>query len=156
MNKVLIFAAVAALTAGAAFVASPAQADAEPRTIRYLSTNPRNTDLDLGKRGLSAGDVQVFLNDAVRGGKKIGYEAGECRIVHVDRIGLIASCHATLVLADGTISAQGVFAEEFARGPRGITAAVTGGTGRYRGASGESVGEFVPGTDTLRMTIRLD
>jgi len=62
------------------------------------------------------------------------------------------------VFPDGTLTHEGVFVEEdFAQGPIGIiTSAITGGTGRYRGASGEANGVFVPNTDKIKVTVRLD
>lgn len=129
--------------------------------IRYVSTDPQNTDIDLGEPGLSPGDRQVFVNKAVRNGKQIGYEVGEALIVEVTKdgdepTGLKATLNSTLVLADGTITLSGVFIEDFAQGPVGAKGAVTGGTGRYRGATGQAVGQFVPGTDDVKTTIRLE
>lgn len=128
--------------------------------IRYVSTAPQNTDIDLGEPGLSPGDRQVFVSKAVRGGKQVGYELGEALIVEVTKDGdeataLKALLTSTLVLADGTITLSGVFVEDFAQGPVGFTGAVTGGTGRYNGASGQAVGEFIAGTDDVKTTIRL-
>jgi hypothetical protein len=68
---------------------------------------------------------------------------------------LVAHCENTLVLAHGTLSSQGVFEEDMAEGPTGFTWAITGGTGRYRGASGEAVGVFVSDTDDVNVTITL-
>lgn len=130
------------------------------QVIRYLSTAPQNTDLDLGAPGLSAGDQQVFLNQATREGKTIGYELGEAVIVEVSGpagapTGLKAVISSTVVLDKGTLMMTGAFIEDFATGPTGFTAAITGGTGRYRGATGEATGEFIPGTADVMTTIRL-
>jgi hypothetical protein len=135
----------------------PSSASGAGTVIRYLSTDPQNTDIDLGTPGLSPGDRQTFINKAVRDGQQIGYEAGEAVIVEVTDKGLKASTTTTLVLSEGTLTLSGVFIEEdFATGPTGLTMAVTGGTGRYRGATGQAVGEFIPGTDTIKTTIALD
>jgi len=156
MKKTTPAIALATAAILATTLAIPASASKDGQTIRYLDTNPINTDLDLGAPGLSAGDVQVFTSDAVRNGNKIGYQAGECRIVLVTDQRLVAHCVGTLVLAHGTLTAQGVFEEDFAQGPESLTQAITGGTGRYRGATGEAVAEFVPNTDDANVTIRLN
>lgn len=145
----------ASLAALGAVTAAPASA-IKDHTIRYLSTNPVNTDIDLGAPGLSAGNKQVFTNDAVRDGKKIGFEAGECTVVLVTKERLAAHCVSTLVLEAGTITTQGVFQEVLRDGPRTLTTAVTGGTGRYRGASGQGLAVFIPNTDNGNVTISLD
>lgn len=129
--------------------------DSEELVIRYLSTNPRNTDLDLGKKGPGAGDQQVFVNDAVKAGATIGYESGACQLTLLKPRRLVASCASTLVLSDGTITMQGVFAEDPSEGPQGLRFAVTGGTGAYAGATGEGVGRFLPGTNDVRTVLRL-
>ncbi len=142
-------------------LAAPTGASSSGGTvIRYLSTEPQNTDIDLGEPGLSPGDRQVFVNKAMRDGKQIGYELGEALIVEVtkngdDVTGLKATLSSTLVLANGIITLSGLFIEDFAEGPASVTGAVTGGTGRYKGASGQAFGEFVPGTDDVKTTIRL-
>jgi hypothetical protein len=151
-----LFAVLLALGVIVGLVAVPAAAD-DPSgtTIRYLSTHPRNTDLDLGASGFSAGDQQVFVNDAVHAGKRIGQEVGVCQIALASSTRLIATCQSSLVLRGGTLTTQGVFQEDPRKGPTGLTAAVTGGTGRYAGATGQSVGTFVPGTDDVNVVITL-
>lgn len=156
MNRLIPLATACAVPAAfLALVAIPSSASGSGNVLRFVSTNPQNTDLDLGDPGLSPGDRQVFRNTAVRDGKQIGYEVGEAVIVEASDTGLTASVTSTLVLADGTVTLSAVFVEDFATGPTGLTGAVTGGTGRYRGARGEATGEVIPGTDDTRVTIRL-
>jgi hypothetical protein len=155
IRKLGLALAIAA-TAGTAAVIPAANVTGQGRTIRYLSSNPRNTDLDLGAPGGSTGDQQAFVNDALRGGKKIGYEAGVCQVVLRTPTRLIASCSETLSLPGGTLTAQGVFTEDPRVGPAGLTLAITGGTRRYHGSSGQAHGVFVQGTDDIRVTVRLD
>ncbi len=145
-----------AATLGAAAAVPAASLSRQGRTIRYLSTNPRNTDIDLGPPGGSVGDQQAFVNDALRGREKIGYEAGVYQVVVRTPRRLIASCHETLSLPGGTLTAQGVFAEDPRVGPTRLTLAITGGTRRYLGSSGQADGVFVPGTDDIKVTVRLD
>jgi hypothetical protein len=154
-NKRILAAALTAATSIGLLAAMPADATSS-RTIRYLSTNAQNTDLDLGTPGLSAGDQQVFINDAVRNSKTIGYEAGSCQLVTVGTHRLVASCHETIVLPGGTLTSEFVFEEDPTQGPVGLTLAITGGTGRYRSASGEGTATFIQNTDDLRVVIHLD
>lgn len=152
-----ILTAAAVPVALAAAVAAPTSSSGDGIVIRYLSTDPQNTGLDLGETGLSPGDREVFVNKAMRDGKQIGYEAGEAVMVEVTDNGLKAAISSTVVLANGTITLSGVFIEDdFTQGPVGFTAAVTGGTGRYHGATGQAVGEFIPGTNDVKTTIRLE
>jgi hypothetical protein len=51
---------------------------------------------------------------------------------------------------------QGAGEENPQLGPTGFRWAVTGGTGTYRGASGEAIGTFRPNTDTVDIEVRLD
>jgi hypothetical protein len=84
----------------------------------------------------------------------VGYDAGECRLVVLTEQRLVAHCIATFVLPGG-VAAQGVFQEDPSVGPTWFPWAVTGGTGRYRGAAGEAVGRFAPDTDDVRWTVHL-
>jgi hypothetical protein len=148
---------IAAIIVTAAVVAVPASAAASNTgdTVRYTSTNAQNTDLDLGEPGPGPGDLQVFTDDAVRNGTKIGFEAGECRLIVFTPDRLVGHCHVTVVLAGGTLTAQGAFQENPQQGPVGYTWAITGGTGRYRASTGELTGTFVPNTNDVHVIIRL-
>jgi hypothetical protein len=150
-------ALIAIVIATAAVVAVPASAGASNTgdTLRYTSTNPQNTDLDLAEPGPGPGDLQVFTSDAVRNGTKVGYEAGECRLIVLTADRLLAHCHVTVALAGGTLTAQGVFQENPQQGPTGYTWAITGGTGRYRASTGELTGTFIPNTNDVHVVIRL-
>jgi hypothetical protein len=125
------------------------------QVIRFVTTDPQSTDLDHGEPGPGAGDVQVFSDQIIQGGRSVGYDAGECRLVVLTEQRLVAHCIATFVLPGGELGAQGVFQEDPSVGPTGFRWAVTGGTGRYGGATGEAVGRFVADTDDVRWTVRL-
>lgn len=112
--------AVAVPVSLAAALAVPSSASQQGTVIRYKSTAPQNTDLDLGAHGLSPGDREVFVNKAVRNGKQIGFEVGEAVMAEVTKKGLKASLNSTVVLDNGTLTLSGVFIEEdFANGPVG-------------------------------------
>lgn len=145
-----------ALAAGAGMVLTVAPSAAADQTLRLTTTNPQNTDLDLGAPGPSAGDAQVFVDEVRRNGRLVGSSSGVCTLTSMSETRFVASCATTLSFSDGSsLVTQGVFDENPQVGPTGFRWAVTGGTGKYRGVSGEAVGTFVPNTDTVELVIRL-
>jgi hypothetical protein len=142
-----------AIVAGSLLTVVPAAAGDQP--LRLSTEVIRNTDLDLGDPGPSAGDTQVFLDDVRRDGRSIGTSVGSCTLAEFTETRLIGQCTATLTLPKGTITAQGVFDENPGEGPTGFIWAVTGGTGRYTDAGGEVTGTFRPDSDVVDLEIRL-
>jgi len=158
MNRWLTITTTAALIpiTAAALWAPSAAANDRTTTLHFTTTNTRNTDIDLGKAGESPGDMQLFVDDILRNGRKVGHNAGACQIALLTKKLLIAHCSATITLDDGSLTVQFQFSEDPAVGPQGSPeVAVTGGTGRYRGVSGEAFSEPIPGTDDAKVTIRL-
>jgi hypothetical protein len=153
-RPVLVAATVAALGTGATLlVTAPAAAD---QTLRLTTIAGQNTDLDLGEPGFSTGDTQVFEDDVHRNGRSVGSAVGSCTIASLAETRMVVHCVATLAFDDGSsITAQGAGVENPQEGPDGFRWAVTGGTGRYRGAGGEAVGTFRPGTDIVDVEVRL-
>ena len=149
----LVLTGVVLAGAGSVLVAAPAAA--HDHSLRLTTVAAHNTDLDLGEPGPSAGDIQVFLDDVQRNGRTVGSSAGSCTVTLFTETRLVGACTATLVLPDGTITAQGVFDEDPTVGPTSFTWAVTGGTGDYSGAGGEATGTFRPGTDVVDVEIDL-
>ena len=151
--------AAAALTtaaAGTALALALAPSAAADQTLRLTTANPQNTDLDLGEPGFSVGDTQVFVDELRRNGRVVGHSSGSCTISSLSETRLVGSCASTLSFDDGSsLTTQGSFEENPQVGPRDFRWAVTGGTGRHRGAGGEVVGRFVPNTDTVELVVRL-
>ena len=143
----------AVVVAGSLLAVVPAAAGDQP--LRLSTEVIRNTDLDLGDPGPSAGDTQVFLDDVRRDGRSIGTSAGSCTLVEFTETRLVGHCTATLTLPKGAITAQGAFSENPNEGPTGFVWAVTGGTGRYADAGGEVTGTFRPDSDVVDLEIRL-
>jgi allene oxide cyclase-like protein len=139
--------------AGSLLVAVPAAAGDDP--LRLTTVAVRNTDLDLGDPGPSAGDTQVFLDDVQRDGETVGTNAGSCTVTTFTETQLVAACTATLMLPKGTLTTQGVFDEDPSAGPAGFVWAVTGGTGRYAAAGGEVTGTFRPDSDIVDLEVDL-
>jgi hypothetical protein len=149
--------AAAVLTAGAtsALAVLPSAAADQPLRLATVAVPDRNTDLDLGEPGPSAGDTQVFLDDVQRNHRTIGTSAGSCTIATISETRLVVACTATLTLPEGSLTVQGAGDEDPTVGPTGYVWAVTGGTGRYAAARGEVAGTFRPGTDIVDLEVRL-
>lgn len=151
----LLIGTVLVAGAASALAVLPAAAADQPLHLTTVAVPDRNTDLDLGAPGPSAGDTQVFLDDVQRDGRTVGTSAGSCTVTTISESRLAAACSATLLLPEGSLTTQGAFDEDPATGPAGYTWAVTGGTGSYAGAAGEVVGTFRAGTDTVDLEVRL-
>jgi len=154
-RRTALAAAVLLAGAGTALAVVPTAAADPTLRLTTVAVPDRNTDLDLGAPGPSAGDAQVFADDLQRDGRTIGTSTGSCTIATLSESRLVVACTATLTLPNGQITTQGVADEDPSQGPTGFTWAVTGGTGRYAGADGEVVGTFRPGTDVVDLEVRL-
>ena len=128
---------VLAALIGAAALAASASAGDGPRTMT-LSTpfdGGKSRQVDVGKRGFSAGDTFTVT------GQPVSDEAGGRRVGSLDAMETVvsrlhdgtASMAATLRLADGTIHGAGIIRHTDA--PSRLP--VTGGTGAYAGARGQ-------------------
>ena len=79
----------------------------------------------------SIGDEDVFWGEFFIGERKVGFDGGVCKLV---RLPGWYHCVATNMFRQGSITAQ--FLADFTSSKPGHFA-ITGGTGAYRGASGE-------------------
>jgi hypothetical protein len=134
---------------------APAAEGAKGKTLRLTAVEIESTFLDLGTTGLSQGDQIVFADELRRRGRVVGEDGGTCTVTNlVSYDAFAANCVVTAELQRGQIAVQGLatFREgELLR----ATLAITGGTGAYRGASGEvRVREIREGR--LRYTFRFD
>jgi allene oxide cyclase len=137
-----VFAAVALITAalvlGSRFNAAPAAARQSEdamgeRLVVIEHANP--TRFDVGEAGDSVGDTVVFANDLYDEANVnvVGTVQGVCvRTV----VGKSMECFLTNIFQNGMITVQGP-ADDSVYGTAEISAAITGGTGDYLGASGE-------------------
>jgi hypothetical protein len=157
--------AVGAALAGAAVLVQGSVASAGPRhdgdrdgghdgdTVLAFDVrfSPFNAT-DLGEPGPSPADLIVFDDALLVDGTQVGHEVGSCVVVDVSA-GPLASCTAVITLdGQGTIA----FALENSPAPSKVLA-VTGGSGRYRGADGEGVlVENGDGTGTLTLDLDED
>jgi allene oxide cyclase len=101
------------------------------RTISVVEHATTDTTTDTGATGDSVGDILTFANDVfdAKDATKVGTDNGYClRTV----AGAAYECTWTTFLAGGQIVVAGPFFDA-----KDSTLAITGGTGRYRGAKGE-------------------
>lgn len=112
--------------------------------LRAVQTQYKETDI--GPDGPSVGDRQVFSENLFKSGVKVGTDGVECVITRVtkNKTGKVTAvdsqCVGTLRLGRGQISVQGLLVFNFAD-PRPFYLVVTGGTGIYKGATGEMLVE---------------
>jgi hypothetical protein len=158
LGMAAVVATVAAVV-GVSLASAQSKGSSDGQVIKLFALTVQTTDIDLGASGPSIGDKNVFSDDlsAQKGSAKIGVDGGECTVVRIDQQSntATAQCVVTLSLADGQIAVQGLatFAEE--QGPTTIVLAITGGTGSFRGASGEVTAELISETEA-NLTVELD
>lgn len=121
--------------------------------IRVTERTGQEAFLDLGEPGDSLGDQFVFSNDLFRGGEKVGTDGGVGTIVRLQpMVAATIQFVATARLPGGQITVQGLV--RFTDGPSTFRLAITGGTGRFRDASGVLIVEEVSETET-HLTFRV-
>jgi hypothetical protein len=101
------------------------------RTITVIEHATTDTTTDTGATGDSVGDILTFANDVfdAADATKVGTDNGYClRTVK----GAAFECNWTTFLAGGQITVEGPFFDA-----KDSALAITGGTGRFRGARGE-------------------
>lgn len=113
-------------------------------------------NIDVGRHGFSAGDYAVNSTPAYHAGHRVGTDVGKQTIVR--RIGKGDArfiVDATMILRNGKISAYGP--ARYSRFGKGVSFAVTGGTGLYRKADGtvRVVNARCHGTNGIRLTFNL-
>lgn len=121
---------VLALVLGAGFGRSSWQAAAK-ETFTVIEHATTDTVADLGDEGDSIGDTLAFGNEVfdADNANVVGHSHGSCVRTEV---GVAWECTWTNTFDDGSIVVQGPFLDA-----GDSTLAITGGTGKYSGASGE-------------------
>ena len=117
--------------AGLLLIAAGPVAFAQNTTLKLVERATTDAVTDLGKKDDSAGDLLTFANEVFdeSNAKRVGSDNGWCiRTV----AGKVWECFWTLALADGQITVQGPFLDA-----GDSVLAITGGTGRYAGVSGD-------------------
>ena len=100
------------------------------RTITVIEHATTDTTTDTGAQGDTVGDILTFVNDVFDAADqtKVATDNGYClRTV----AGAAYECNWTTFLSGGQITVEGPFFDA-----KDSTLAITGGTGRFRGARG--------------------
>lgn len=122
-----------ALLLGSALIAARLSAApaAAKETITVIEHATTDTEVDLGDEGDSIGDALAFGNDV--------YDADDATVVGSDQGSCVRTkpgkawdCSITIILSDGSIVVHGPFYDA-----EDSVLAITGGTGKYSGATGE-------------------
>ena len=123
-----LVALIVAVTAYAA--GGNGNGNGQGRTITVVEHATTDTTTDTGTQGDTVGDVLTFANDVFNAANatKVGTDNGYClRTVK----GAAYECNWTTFLSGGQITVEGPFFDA-----KDSTLAITGGTGRFRGARG--------------------
>lgn len=128
--------------------------DIDPRNdkvIKLVARPIRREVFSDGEPGL--GDRSVFTHELSKDGEVVGFDGGVCTVVRTEDGAPYILCNVSMNLPGGTITFQTFIEEKFPPPP--FYTAITGGTGRYRGARGEM--HIDPASpDTHFYTIQLD
>jgi hypothetical protein len=166
MRKLVIAAtAVTMLASGGVALASgdPTRTSERTPAGHSVTVTGKTTQLnllDLGDQGFTLGDQIAFSDDlsTAPDAKGAGFDGGSCTLVRVTdaeaQTGTV-QCLITYSLEGGQITTAGLLLTLTNGGFLGTqTAAITGGTGLYRNARGDSKLEFVrPGELNITMKI---
>lgn len=127
------------------------------KVLKLLAEELQFEYIDLGVPGPSLGDEIVFSESLSRRGRDVGMSGVVCTVTHATPPYEVLTFHCvgTLSLRRGQITLQGLIEVQGEEDPGPFIVAITGGTGAYRGASGEAVvGEVEPGVSVYKL--RLD
>ena len=141
-------------TAGTSVGTSASATSAGARTFTVQTHQGPETNIDLGQKGFSAGDQDLFTGTITRQGNHVGRLVGNCTTVRVGKTTADQLCEFVLHLRRGQITAAGTV-RSGAKGPGTFSLPVLGGSGRYGTASGQIAitatnGKTVPITVSLR------
>lgn len=139
-RRVLLTAGVAGLVAAAIGGMSLAHAGGTNHhrtfTLREVDTGGKYISITHSKNG-APGDEFIFSANLKRHGKKVGDLNAKCTLVLHNKL----ICEGVFRLPGGTLTAQTLLPSQDSNAPNHI--AITGGTGSYRGATGEVVSTSV-------------
>src|SRR3954452_7607675 len=152
--------AAVATAAGPTVVADASAAPAKKEVLNLYATPLQSKLLDIADPGMfSLGDEAVFSDNLLTGpdGRRVGFDGGVCTVIIVDDPTAGSGtlhCVITTFIKGGTITTQG-FNRVKSLTPFGTElSAITGGTGRYRAARGQSSITFLPaGKANIKLTI---
>jgi hypothetical protein len=110
------------------------------QTLRIVAVEIQSEFLDLGTPGPSLGDELVFSETLFKKKREVGTSGVVCTVVQAiaPYDVLTFHCVGTLSLRGGQITLQGLIEVQGEDDPGPFLVAITGGTGKYRGAGGEA------------------
>lgn len=126
--------------------------------LRFTSRTDQFKPIDNAPKGISLGDMFVFSDKVFSGSHQVGTLNGVCTLTRIDKSSKTFNelCGVTMVLPKGQLTAHGVIRESTRPATTESHAiAITGGTGAYKGVSGEARVVFVS-TREAKITIDLD
>lgn len=129
-NKAFVLALLISFGVLSAIIMS-IQAQDDEMTIAVVERATTDVVTDTGEEGDSVGDILTFANEVfdADNAEKIGTNNGYCvRTV----VGAAWECNWTMMLPDGLITVEGPFLDS-----GDSVFVITGGTGKYVGASGQ-------------------
>ena len=110
------------------------------KSLRVVAVDPEEEFIDVGVAGVSLGDMIVFSETLRVDRRDVGRSGGVCTITRgvppYDVVDL--QCVVTLRLRGGQVTLQGLNETQGEDDPGPFRLAITGGTGKYRGASGQA------------------
>ena len=133
-------------------VPTSAPAAARATTIAIAAHQQSDANVDVGRKGFSAGDQEVSTMRLSVDGQPTGHGSIDCLAMRVSRASADQQCSGVLVLSGGTVTFAGATTAG-RHGPAPFDWAVTGGTGDYSQATGYL--HVVPANRTVRMTLNL-
>jgi hypothetical protein len=156
MHK-LTAAVIAALTVGGPTIVSSASVT-RPDTLWHggaftiYAPTKQMAFLPVRSGELSLGDRAVFSDDDLssKHGKSLGMDGGVCTVVRITDAAShsgVLQCDITFSLPDGQIATQGLIRMTNGNLTGTQPAAITGGTGKYRDATGEIATNFLSFTE---------
>jgi hypothetical protein len=144
---------IAALASGGAAFANshsprPSRGKARFTVIKLFAPTAQLKLIDLGDPGFSLGDESVFSDNLLtrRNGSMVGFDGGVCTVARVANAATLTGtlqCLVTFSLNGGQIATQAMNRLTNGQFTGTQPAAVTGGTGRFRGAKGEVAVQFL-------------
>lgn len=120
-------------------------------SLRLVAKTLQEEFLDFGAPGPSLGDQLVFSEVLRKRGREVGTSGVVCVITEAvpPYTTVTFHCVGTLSLRRGQITLQGLIEVQGEDDPGPFTVAITGGTGAFRGASGQAVVRDVSDTRTV-------
>jgi hypothetical protein len=126
------------------------------QTIRVTAVFTEfDANIDVGAPGFSLGDEVVFSGNLLRNGEQVGRIGVVCTFVSTANAARVeAQCPTTSILPGGQITTQGTIVNRSLN----FTLPITGGSGRYLGASGQVVSRDVstPTQPQVELTFHLE